>query len=100
MIIGKFTANKANGCAGNLSTLRHRAKLTFTPAEKGADYKVTLDGIEVAAAWKKTGRESGKAYLSVKLDSPFLPAPVNCALMAQDDDSRFLVWNRDERNEA
>ena len=69
-------------------------------AEKGADYQVTLDGIEVGAAWKKTGRESGKAYLSVKLDSPFLPAPVNCALMPQDDGSHILVWNREAKKQA
>jgi len=100
MIIGKFTPNKTNGYAGNLITLTHRGKLTFTAADKGVDYRVTLDGTEVGAAWKKTGKESGKAYLSVKLDSPFLPAPVNCALMAQDDGSHIMVWNRDERKQA
>lgn len=100
MIIGKFTSNKADGYAGNLITLTHRGRLVFTPAEKGADYQVTLDGIEVGAAWSKTGRESGKAYLSVKLDSPFLPAPVNCALMPQDDGSQILVWNREAKKQA
>jgi uncharacterized protein (DUF736 family) len=69
MIIGKFTSNKTDGFAGNLITLTHRGRLVFTPAEKGADYQVTLDGIEVGAPWSKTGRESGKTYLSVKLDS-------------------------------
>jgi uncharacterized protein (DUF736 family) len=99
MIIGTFKT-QANGFAGNLVTLTHRGKLTFTAAEKGADYRITLDGIEVGAAWKKAGRESGKAYLSVKLDSPFLPKPVNCALMPQDDGSHILVWSRDERKQA
>ena len=100
MIIGKFTTQAKGGYAGNLITLTHRGKLTFSPASKGADYQVMLDGIEVGAAWKKTGRESGKPDLSVKLDSPFLPAPVNCALMPQDDDSHILVWSRDERKQA
>jgi uncharacterized protein (DUF736 family) len=99
MIIGKFNA-QANGYAGDLITLTHRGKLVFTLADKGADYQVKLDGTEVGAAWKKTARESGKAYLSVKLDSPFLPKPVNCALMAQDDGSHILVWNRDDRRQA
>ena len=99
MIIGKFNQAK-NDYIGNLVTLTHRGKLVFTPAPRGADYQVTLDGIEVGAAWKKTGKESGKAYLSVKLDSPFLPTPVNCALMPQDDGSHILVWSRDDRRQA
>lgn len=99
MIIGTFKT-QAKGYAGNLTTLTHRGKVTFTAADKGADYRVTLDGAEVGAAWQKTGKESGKAYLSVKLDSPFLLAPVNCALMPQDDGSHILVWNRDNRRQA
>jgi len=99
MIIGNFKTQAKGGYAGNLITLTHRAKLVFEPKDKGADYQVTLDGIEVGAAWKKTGRESGKAYLSVKLDSPFLPAPVNCALMAQEDGGHILVWSRDARKQ-
>jgi uncharacterized protein (DUF736 family) len=100
MIIGKFTPAKTGGYTGNLITLTHRGKLVFAPASKGADFQVTLDGIEVGAAWKKTGRESGKAYLSVKLDSPFLPSPVNCALMPQEDGDQILVWNREDRKQA
>jgi uncharacterized protein (DUF736 family) len=99
MIIGTF-AKQAKGYSGELVTLTNRGKLTFTPASKGADYQVTMDGIEVGAAWKKTARESGNAYLSVKLDSPFLSKPVNCALMPQDDGSHILVWNRDDRRQA
>jgi uncharacterized protein (DUF736 family) len=73
----------------------YRVKLVFTPARRGADYQVRLDGTEVAAAWKKTVRESRKAYIPAKLDPVFLAAPVNCALTAQEDDSS-LVWGRDE----
>ena len=98
MIIGKFNQAQ-NDYIGNLVTLTHRGKLVFAPAEGGVDYRVTLDGADVGAAWKKTARESGKAYLSVKLDSPFLPAPVNCALMAQDDGVHILVWSRDDRKQ-
>ena len=96
MIIGKFKAQK-DGFSGELVTLTQKGKLVFTPNTKGADYTITLDGYEVGAAWKKTAKESGKAYLSVKLDSPFLPAAVHGALMAQEDGSHILVWNRDER---
>jgi len=95
MIIGTFT-KKNEGYSGKLITLTHSQALTFVPAEKGVDYRVMVGEVEVGAAWKKTGKESGKAYLSVKLDSPFLPAPVNCALMEQDD-GHILVWSRDDR---
>jgi len=98
MIIGNFTTQD-DGYTGTLTTLTHCGTLVFEPKAKGADYQITLDGIEIGAAWKKTGRESGKAYLSVKLDSPFLPAPVNCALMAQDNGTHILVWSRDERKQ-
>jgi uncharacterized protein (DUF736 family) len=99
MIIGTFKT-QAKGFSGNLVTLTQRGKLVFTPAAKGIDYQITLDGNEVGAAWKKTARDSGKAYLSVKLECPFLPAPVNCALMPQEDGSHILVWNRDDRKQA
>jgi uncharacterized protein (DUF736 family) len=53
MIIGNFN-KQAKGYAGDLITLTHQAKLVFTPASKGVDYEVTLDGIKLGAAWKKT----------------------------------------------
>ena len=59
-----------------------------------------LEHLTPGAAWKKTAREGGTAYLSVKLDSPFLPKPVNCVLMPQDDGSHILVWSRDDRKQA
>jgi uncharacterized protein (DUF736 family) len=98
MIIGNFK-KQAKGYTGDLITLTHRGKLVFAPATRGVDYQVTLDGTEVGVAWQKTARESGKAYLSVKLDSPFLSAPINCALVAQDDGSHILVWSRDDRKQ-
>ena len=98
MIIGKLTSAKG-GYTGVLATLTHRGKLAFTPNPKGADYTVTLDGAEAGAGWKKISRGKGVAYVSVRLDSPFLPVPVNCALMAQDDDSHILVWSRDDRKQ-
>jgi uncharacterized protein (DUF736 family) len=98
MIIGNFK-KQAKGYTGDLITLTHRGKLVFAPATRGVDYQVTLDGTEVGVAWQKTARESGKAYLSVKLDSPFLSAPINCALVAQDDGGHILVWSRDDRKQ-
>lgn len=98
MIIGSFKTQK-DGFTGELITLTHRAKLVFEARSKGADYAITLNHIEVGAAWKRTSKEKGTEYLSVKLDSPFLPAPVNGALMPQEDGSHILVWNREDRKQ-
>jgi uncharacterized protein (DUF736 family) len=43
-------------------------------------------------AWNKTSG-NGNEYVSVKLDSPFLPAPANCSLVKQTD-GYALLWNR------
>jgi hypothetical protein len=43
-----------------------------------------------------SGQNENCCYISVRLDSPFLAAPVNCALMTQDDGGHILVWNRDD----
>jgi uncharacterized protein (DUF736 family) len=77
-----------------------RVKLTFEPNSKGADYTVitTENHVEVGAAWKKTAKESGKAYISVRLDSPFLAKPINVALFpAKEPEHHVLVWDRPER---
>jgi uncharacterized protein (DUF736 family) len=66
-------------------------------AGKGVDYTVTVDGaVDLGVAWKRHSGKTGKAYLSVKLDSPFLSAPINCALIEQDPDAGefVLVWSR------
>src|SRR6516225_11264340 len=52
------------------------------------------DEFELGAAWAKTSKKKGKAYLSCKLDSPAFVAPINCALIEQTDGSHALVWNR------
>jgi len=99
MIIGKFTKD-GNGYVGELTTLTHRQALKFEPlAEKKVDYIVTADGVEVGAGWKKTSQRSGSAYVSVKLDSPFLLAPVYAALIHQDDGGYILIWSRDDRKD-
>jgi len=79
MIIGKFQNAENGRITGELDALLvGRVKLTFEPNTKGADYTVqTETGCEVGAAWKKTSREGDKPYISVRLESPFLPKPIN-----------------------
>ena len=63
--------------------------------EKAADYRVETDnGAELGAGWKKTSRD-GKAYMSVKLDSPFSLKPINAALFEGRNGGEWqLVWQR------
>ena len=83
MIVGKFAS--ADGVyTGSIPAISaSSAPVRIAPSKKkGVDYDVLLGegGIELGVAWKKTSAK-GNAYLSVKLDSPVLPEPANCALL-------------------
>ncbi len=97
MNIGHFQ-NAADGwITGQMEALLvGRLKLAFVPNNKGADYRVlTETGCEAGAVWNKTVEKTGKAYISARLDSPFLPKPVNVALFpAKDTGKHVLVWDR------
>jgi uncharacterized protein (DUF736 family) len=63
--------------------------------QKGVDYAVTVaDGIELGVGWTKTSSK-GNEYVSIKLDSPLLSLPVNCALVKQSD-GHALIWDREK----
>jgi uncharacterized protein (DUF736 family) len=97
MIIGKFQNAENGQITGELDALfLGRMKLTFEPNTKGADYSVmTETGCEAGAAWKKTSREGGKAYISVRFDSPFLATSLNAAMFPTKEAGRhILVWDR------
>jgi uncharacterized protein (DUF736 family) len=53
---------------------------------------------EIGVAWRETAA-NGKLYLSGKLDSPNLAAPINCALTRQES-GYTLIWSRRKRKEA
>jgi uncharacterized protein (DUF736 family) len=105
MIIGKFT-QKGEVYAGNLYGIGFAIPyVEFSPvsAKQGNSPDFVVFGApcedepasELGAAWTKTSK-AGKAYLSVKLDSPVLTTPINGALTRQQDGSYALVWNRKE----
>ena len=99
MIIGKFQNAENGRIVGELDALLAGTRmLSFEPNSKGADYTVlTGTGCEVGAAWKKTSKD-GKAYISVRLESPFLPAPLNAVLFSAKEAGRHvLVWDRPDR---
>jgi uncharacterized protein (DUF736 family) len=97
MNIGRFQKEE-NGYSGSIETLSLQlTPVRFVKRDKGADFAIhgPNDG-ELGAAWRKTG-EYGD-YLSVKLDCPTLPAPVNAimSLKANADGFYSLRWQRRE----
>jgi uncharacterized protein (DUF736 family) len=99
-IIGTFTRTADGKLSGNLRTLTLSSKLQFIPEtnkskDNAPDYRLVLGALEVGAAWRKTARESGRDYWSVKLDDPTFAAPLYASLVEAEDDKVFnLLWSR------
>jgi uncharacterized protein (DUF736 family) len=99
-IIGTFTRGADGTLSGSLKTLTLGSKLQFAPEasrshDSAPDYRIFLGTIEVGAAWKKTAKESGRDYWSVKLDDPAFAAPLYASLVETDHNNVFhLLWSR------
>jgi uncharacterized protein (DUF736 family) len=94
--IGKFHL-KDESYQGHIETLTWNTSATIEPVtgktgEKGPAYRVRGGRCEIGAAWKKTS-QAGKAYLSVTIDDPSFPAPINANLF-ETPDGYDLVWTR------
>jgi uncharacterized protein (DUF736 family) len=94
--IGTFT-KQDDGFNGTLRTLSLNVKCKFVPITKdsgtGPDYRVFVGAMEIGAAWKRQSK-ANREYLSVKLDDPTFPAPVNARLVDGDDGNLNLFWSR------
>ena len=94
--IGTFTKQE-DGFNGTLKTLAFNVKLKIVPItkdnDKGPDYRVLAGAIEIGAAWKRQSKAK-RDYLSVKLDDPSFPAPVNARLIDTEDGGASLYWTR------
>lgn len=104
MIIGSFDYDKKNDTfLGDIVTLNFSVcSVGFKPVErrgdKDPDYRITAPTfsgfVELGAGWKRTS-DKGKTFVSVALDSPLLPVPLNAALfLDKDDKAASLVWSR------
>jgi uncharacterized protein (DUF736 family) len=94
MIIGKFQKEEKT-FVGNILGLNAPLAVCVTPTDlKGIDYTVMAYGLDLGVAWKKKSAK-GNDYLSIKLDNPFLAAPVNCALVKQSE-GYALIWEREK----
>ncbi|KAJ8136227.1 hypothetical protein OY671_010560, partial [Metschnikowia pulcherrima] len=69
--------------------------LTEGESERGPAYRISAAGTDFGAAWKKTARETGREYLSVKSDDPSFPAPIYASSVEDESgDSHTLIWSR------
>lgn len=96
--IGTFTKTE-NGYTGAVKTLTLNVKARIVAAEKSNDkapvFRVFAGPTEFGAAWKKKANETGRDYLSLKLDDPSFPAPIYASLVEiEGEDSLSLIWSR------
>jgi uncharacterized protein (DUF736 family) len=100
-IIGEFTSN-GNAITGNVRTLTVSMKARLNPIERTSrdapDFRIMSGMAEVGAAWNQISTD-GEPYISVKLDDPSFPAPINAALWPAEKEGEYtLVWNRPKRD--
>jgi uncharacterized protein (DUF736 family) len=96
--IGTFT-NRYGKITGKIRTLTLNAALTFLPNENQTNVDAPAYRIfgtnksELGAAWTKTA-ETGRKYLSVRLDDPTFALPLYASLLEQEDGTHNLIWSR------
>jgi uncharacterized protein (DUF736 family) len=94
--IGSFT-RQDNDFYGTLRTLSLNVNCKIVPIAKdggnGPDYRVLVGTTEIGAAWKRQSKAS-REYLSVRIDDPLLPAPLDARLIDGEDGSMSLYWSR------
>ena len=100
--IGTFT-NTATGFTGSIKTLTLNVKARLerieTPSEKGPHFRIFSGAVELGAAWQKHSEQSGRDYLSVKLDDPSFPAPIYATLVeVEGEEGLQLIWSRPNRD--
>lgn len=59
-------------------------------AENAPNHRVFADGMEVGAAWDRTG-DKARAYLSVAIDDPSFVEPIRARLF--ESDTKKGVWH-------
>lgn len=94
--IGTFTKQE-DGFNGTLKTLSLNVKCKIVPVtkatDKGPDYRVLAGAIEIGAAWKRQSKAK-REYLSVRIDDPVFPAPLQARLIDAEDGNVNLYWTR------
>ena len=100
--IGTFTTT-ATGFSGAIKTLTLNVKARHerieNPSEKGPHVRIFAGAVEFGAAWQKHSEQSGRDYLSVKLDDPSFPATIYATLVeVEGEEGLQLIWSRPNRD--
>lgn len=100
--VGTFTST-ANGFTGSIKTLTLNVKARLeriqNPTDKGPHFRVFSGAVELGAAWEKHSEQSGRDYLSVKLDDPSFPGPIYATLVeVEGGNGLSLIWSRPNRD--
>ncbi len=81
---------------GRLETLTLATDLRLVPANKfsarAPDFDISAGTVDAGVAWRVT--DTSGAVLSLKLDDPSWPEPINVRAMASEDGELPLVWIR------
>ncbi|MBI1686796.1 DUF736 family protein [Caulobacter hibisci] len=81
---------------GRLEILTLSTDLRLVPANKfsprAPDFDINAGTIDAGVAWRVT--DTSGAVLSLKLDDPSWPEPINVRAMASEDGQLPLVWIR------
>lgn len=96
MLIGNFRYDDRRDIyVGEIYSLTLRTPVTIEPNrttgnERAPEYRLMADGREIGAGWKRSSRDRGTPFLSIHIDDPSLPQPIEAVLSEAGD----LVWNR------
>jgi uncharacterized protein (DUF736 family) len=100
--IGTFSTT-ASGFNGMIKTLNLNVKARIerveNPTDKGPQFRVFSGNVELGAAWQKHSEQSGRDYLSVKLDDPSFPAPIYATLVeVEGEEDLSMIWARPNKD--
>jgi len=100
-LIGTFALAKNGGWTGTIRTLTIDAKVRLVPndnrdSENAPAFRVFVGQSRIGDAWEaRSGGDSPKEYLRIRLDDPSLPEPLSAALFPSEEGQEAqLVWNR------
>jgi uncharacterized protein (DUF736 family) len=95
--IGTFNRNEDGSFTGVIKTLnlniKARLVVSYKESDKSPDLRALAGTIEIGAGWKKTAKETGREYHSVKLDDPSFSAPIYASLV-ENEGAYALIWSR------
>ena len=77
--------------------IKARLVVAEKESEKSPDLRALAGTIEIGAGWKKTAKETGREYHSIKLDDPSFTAPIYANLFDDEDGGFSLIWSRPSR---